>query len=216
MCADPISTALTLFGTMNSYYSQQVAAKAQAQAYNNQAAVDEQNAKIAARQAESTADSYAQQQQEEIRNRMRVAKGAQAASAGSMGVEGSSGSMLDILGGSYEAYSKDKYNLLSNQRNDVWSNQMQEWNYKQSAASNRDAATNTMSAAKTAGLGTILGGAASIYGLQKITKATTETPFYTPTWSSPSFSPTEKSNPSFGLDYDFNKQYGKFYKSKWF
>lgn len=216
MCADPISTALTLFGTMNSYYSQQAAAKAQAQAYNNQAAVDEQNAKIAARQAESTADSYAQQQQEEIRNRMRVAKGAQAASAGSMGVEGSSGSMLDILGGSYEAYSKDKYNLLSNQRNDVWSNQMQEWNYKQSAASNRDAATNTMSAAKTAGLGTILGGAASIYGLQKITKATTETPFYTPTWSSPSFSPTEKSNPSFGLDYDFNKQYGKFYKSKWF
>lgn len=216
MCADPISTALTLFGTMNSYYSQQTAAKAQAQSYNNQAAVDEQNAKIAARQAESTADSYAQQQ-EEIRNRMRVAKGAQAASAGSMGIEGSSGSMLDILGGSYEAYSKDKYNLLSNQRNDVWSNQMQEWNYKQSAASNRDAVANTMSAAKTAGLGTILGGAASIYGLQKTSQSTTtETPFYTPTWSSPSFSPTEKSNPSFGLDYDFNKQYSKFYKSKWF
>lgn len=211
MCADPVTMALTAFGTMTSFYGQQQAAKAQAASYKNQAAADEQNARIAARQAENTADSYAQQQ-EEIRNRMKIARGAQSAAAGSMGVDGASGSQLEVLGGGFDAYNQDAANLLTNQRNNVWGSQMQEYNFLQSAASNRVAAGNVKSAAKWAGLGTILGGAASIYGLPKKTSSVGGTgsalgPIttdlsngYTATFSGKNLTVAKKKSNPWGLD----------------
>lgn len=147
------------------YNSQKQAADAQSAAYNAQAQAAEQNARIETRRQEQIADTYAQQQQA-LRDRRRLAEGQQRAAAGAAGL-GMSGSMLDILSSGYDAYTNDQMNLLTNQRNDNYNSRIAETNWLHQASSARSAAANVRSAAKTQGMATILGTAASIYGLEQ-------------------------------------------------
>lgn len=160
MCS--VIAGLTALSGAITYKSQQDQAKQQAAAYRAQADADEQNAKIENRKQEQIADNYAQQQRQ-LRARQRLSEGQQRAAAGSAGL-GFSGSQLDILSSSIDAYKQDSMNLLTNQRNDNYSSRVQETNYLNSASANRAAASNVKKNARLQGLSTILGTAASIYG----------------------------------------------------
>lgn len=160
MCS--VIAGLTAISGALTYKSQQDQAKQQAAAYRAQAEADEQNAKIENRKQEQIADNYAQQQRQ-LRARQRLSEGQQRAAAGSAGL-GFSGSQLDILSSSIDAYKQDSMNLLTNQRNDNYSSRVQETNYLNSASANRAAASNVKKNARLQGLSTILGTAASIYG----------------------------------------------------
>ena len=90
--------AAGLFG-----YQQQVKqAEQQSNALKAQAEADERNAQIEGRKQEQIADNYAKEARD-LRNRQRLAQGAQRAQAGSAGI-GFSGSQQDILSSSLSAY----------------------------------------------------------------------------------------------------------------
>lgn len=141
-------------------YGQKQQADAQSSAYSAQAQAAEQNAKIANRQQESVADAYAEKQGE-LRRRMRVAAGQQAAAYGARGLEGGAGSALDVLAGTYEGYQRDSTNLLANQRNDVWGKQVEETNFLNQGSQYRAAASNASKAGKWGALTTLVSGAAT-------------------------------------------------------
>ena len=154
------TVALQIAGTLFSAVAQKQQADAQAAVYNAQAQQADQNARIANRQQESVADAY-QQKQDDLRQRMRVAAGQQAATYGARGLEGGAGSALDVLAGTYEGYQQDSRNLLSNQRNDVWGKQVEETNYLNQASQNRAAASNASAAGNWGALTTLVSGAAT-------------------------------------------------------
>lgn len=161
MCS--VLAGLTALGGIMNYQQQQAQADAQAAAYERQAEAAEQNARIEGKRQEQIADKYARES-DNLRQRQRIIAGQQRAQAGSAGL-GMAGSPLDILSAGNEAYNQDKMTLLSNQRNDNYNSRVTQSNYLNQAASYRSAADNTRSAAKTAGIATILGTAASIYGM---------------------------------------------------
>ena len=153
-----------LLGYAN-YPQQQEAAANAAAMYRAQADAAEQNAKIESRKQEQIADNYAQQARD-LRSRRRLAEGAQRAQMGAAGL-GFSGSALDILSSGYEAYQDDQLSLLNNQRNDNYSSRIAQTNWINQANSQRAAASNVEAQAKNALLPTILGTAASIYGIEQ-------------------------------------------------
>lgn len=161
MCS--VVAGLTALGGVMNYQQQQAQADAQARAYEAQADAAEQNARTEGRRQEQIADKYARES-ENLRQRQRIIAGQQRAQAGSAGL-GMAGSPLDILSSGMDAYNQDKMTLLSNQRNDNYNRRVAQSNYLNQAASYRSAADNTRSVAKTAGVATILGTAASIYGM---------------------------------------------------
>jgi hypothetical protein len=161
MCS--VLAGLTALGGIMNYQQQQAQADAQAEAYNRQAEAAEQNARIEGKRQEQIADKYARES-DNLRQRQRIIAGQQRAQAGSAGL-GMAGSVMDILSAGNEAYNQDKMTLLSNQRNDNFNSRVTQSNYLNQAASYRSAADNTRSVAKTAGIATILGTAASIYGM---------------------------------------------------
>ncbi len=165
MCL-PAAALLTVASGAMQYMGQRQEAKAQAAQYNAQAAADEQNAKIQARQNEQVADRYASEQQK-LADRHQLFRGAAAAEAGGSGLSGMSGSVLDVMGAGKEAYNQDSLTLLGNQRNDIYGGQLQEHTFLQSASANRAAAYNVRKQAQVAGIGTILGTAASAWGVSK-------------------------------------------------
>lgn len=161
MCS--VVAGLTALGGVMNYQQQQAQASAQARAYGAQADAADQNARIEGRRQEQIADKYARES-ENLRQRQRIIAGQQRAQAGSAGL-GMAGSPLDILSSGMDAYNQDKMTLLSNQRNDSYNSRVAQSNYLNQAESYRSAADNTRSVAKTAGVATILGTAASIYGM---------------------------------------------------
>lgn len=152
-----------LMGVMGfmQYRQQQAQAASQAGMYRAQAQAAEQNARIENRRQEQIADQYAQQA-EKLRARQRIAAGRAAASAGAAGIASGSGSVLDLLASSEDAYREDQANLLSNQRNDNYASRVTQSNYEHQAASHRAAAKNVEAEARWNGISTILGTAASI------------------------------------------------------
>lgn len=151
--------ASALFG-----YQQQVQqAENQANAYKAQAEADEQNARIEGRKQEQIADNYANEAKQ-LRSRQRLAQGAQRAEAGSAGID-FSGSQMDILSSSQDAYKNDQMTLLSNQRNDNYNSRVIQTNYLNDANQKRAAADNVVSSAKGQLLPTLLSTAASIAGM---------------------------------------------------
>lgn len=151
--------ATALFG-----YRQQVQqAEAQADAYKAQAEADEQNARIEGRKQEQIADNYANEAKQ-LRSRQRLAQGAQRAQAGAAGID-FSGSQMDILSSSLDAYKNDQMTLLSNQRNDNYNSRVVQTNYLNDANQKRAAADNVVSSAKSQWLPTLLSTAASIAGM---------------------------------------------------
>lgn len=161
MCS--VMAGLTALAGYSQYRGQQEAANAQAASYRAQADAMEQNARVENKRQEQIADNYARQAQQ-LRQRQRIVAGQQRAQAGSAGL-GMGGSALDLLSAGYDAYNQDQQTLLMNQRNDNYNSRVQETNFINQAAGLRSAAGNVKRNARAQGLSTILGTAASIYGL---------------------------------------------------
>lgn len=163
MCS--LTLALTGLSTGLSAVGQYQQGKAQAAAYEAQAQAAYQNAKIQNKKSELMADQYAQKQRE-LDDRRRLVTGQQIAAAGASGISSNVGSPLDVYTASMDAWGQDTVNLLTDQRNDQWSNYVNEVNYRNQG----NAATANAKAAKQAGtigaIGTLLGGAASMYGMK--------------------------------------------------
>ena len=94
---------------------------------------------------------------------MRLARGQAAASAGAGGFT-ATGSVNDILESSYHAYQKDSLNLLTQQRNDSWSQYVNQVNYLNQASAYDAAARNVRKQGHQKIFGTLLGAAATAYG----------------------------------------------------
>lgn len=161
MCS--VLAGLTALGGVMQYQQGQAQADAQAKAYEAQADQARQNAATEGYRQEQIADKYARES-EDLKHRQRIIAGQQRAQAGAAGL-GLTGSPLDILSAGYDAYNEDKMTLLANQRNDNYNRRVTQNNYIAQANSYKAAADNTRSAAKVQGMATILGTAASIYGL---------------------------------------------------
>ena len=71
------------------------------------------------------------------------------------------------MGSSEDAYRHDSLNLLSNQRNDTWSNYVNVVNYQNQANAFRASAENAEQQGKANKFNTILGTAASMYGIAR-------------------------------------------------
>ena len=142
-------------GIRNEYKSQQ-------RAYEAQAQTARQNAAIADAQRSQQADAYAQKQAQ-LNDRMRLVRGQAAAAAGAGGFT-AEGSVNDILDSSYDAYKKDSLNLLTQQRNDSWSQYVNQVNYLNQANAYDTAARNVRKQGHQKIFGTLLGAAATAYG----------------------------------------------------
>ncbi|WP_298590092.1 hypothetical protein, partial [uncultured Megasphaera sp.] len=164
MCGAAGMIALTAIQGINQYNQQKQQYNAQAAMYNTQAKLAENNARISQKKQEQIAEQYAVQQSK-LNARMKLAAGQTAAQAGASGLQ-LSGSPLDALASSYSAWNDDSQTLLQNQRNDVWSERINEINYQNQANSYRASAANMLSQKQSALLGTILGTAANIYGIR--------------------------------------------------
>ena len=136
--------------------------KAQQRAYEAQAQTARQNAAIADAQRSQQADAYAQKQAQ-LNDRMRLVRGQAAAAAGAGGFT-AEGSVNDILDSSYDAYKKDSLNLLTQQRNDSWSQYVNQVNYLNQANAYDTAARNVRKQGHQKIFGTLLGAAATAYG----------------------------------------------------
>ena len=152
--------------------------KAQEAAYKAQEIAAEQNARITEKKGEQIADKYAVEQQR-LDDKRRLVRGQIAAEQGAAGFTGI-GSGLDILASSGNAYMQDSMNLLKSQRNDAWSNYADVVNFENQAAGARAARQNLAAQRKAAMFSTILGGAASIYGMQAGRGGTDGMPHYSP------------------------------------
>ena len=139
--------------------------KAAVQTAEAQAAAAEQNAKIQSRQGELIAEQYAQKQQD-LDNRRKLIQGAQRAEAGAAGLAGGEGSLMDSQIATTNAYLKDSVNLLGNLREAEYNNDLKENKYKDDAKYYRYQAAAAKQAGRMAQWGTLLSGAASIYGLR--------------------------------------------------
>lgn len=164
-------TGLQMYGQRQQYKAQEAAYNAQAQAADANAKIMEQNQRINDRKAENIADAYAYQQSK-LDDKRRLVRGQIAAAQGASGLTGV-GSGLDILGASNEAYYQDSMNLLQNQRNDIYSNRIDNWNlenqkigYMNQASAYRSAAANAVQQGRLGMLSTLAGGALSIYGMK--------------------------------------------------
>lgn len=165
MCTTAIALGLTALQGYTQYRANEAQTDAQISYYNAQADAAEQNARIQERQGEQIADQYLQQQQK-LDARRRLVRGQQAAAAGASGLA-AGGSVLDVMGSSEDAYRKDSMNLLSNQRNDTWSNYVNVVNYQNQANAFRASASNARQQGRANRFNTILGTAASMYGIAR-------------------------------------------------
>ena len=165
MCTTAIALGLTALQGYTQYRAADAQADAQMAYYNAQADAAEQNARIQERKGEQIADQYLQQQQK-LDDRRRLIRGQQAASAGASGLA-AGGSVLDVMGSSEDAYRQDSLNLLSNQRNDTWSNYVNVVNYQNQANAFRASAANAEQQGKANKFNTILGTATSMFGIAR-------------------------------------------------
>lgn len=165
MCTTAIALGLTALQGYTQYRAADAQADAQMAYYNAQADAAEQNARIQERRGEQIADQYLQQQQK-LDDRRRLIRGQQAASAGASGLA-VGGSVLDVMGSSEDAYRQDSLNLLSNQRNDTWSNYVNVVNYQNQANAFRASAANAEQQGKANKFNTILGTATSMFGIAR-------------------------------------------------
>ena len=139
--------------------------KAAVQTAEAQAKAAEQNAKIQNRQSELIAEQY-NQKERELDARRKLIQGAQRAEAGAAGIAGGVGSSMDMLEATTDAWMQDKVNLLGGQRDAVYNNYIKEVNYRNQAHAYRAQADAAKQAGRMAQWGTLLSGAASLYGLK--------------------------------------------------
>lgn len=164
MCL-PVAMALTGVSTLMGIQSARQQANAQAAMYNQQAAVAEQNARISAAKQNQINDQYLQDKQR-MDDKMRLVAGQNAAEAGSSSLT-MSGTPLQSLGASYDAYNQDVNTWDTNKNNAIWNEKVNEINYLNQAASSRSAAANAKQQGNMSALATLIGGASSMYSLKQ-------------------------------------------------
>ena len=169
MCS--LAAGLMVAAGLFSYQQQVKQAEQQSNALKAQAEADERNARIEGRKQEQIADNYAKEARD-LRNRQRLAQGAQRAQAGSAGI-GFSGSQQDILASSLSAYNEDQQTLLTNQRNDNYNSRVVQTNYLNDASQKRAEADNVVSSAKAQLIPTLLSTASSIVGVTSQSSSST-------------------------------------------
>ena len=166
---------------------QAAAARAQAEYQRQQAQANYQNAEIQSRKGEQISEQFLQKQQQ-LDARRRIAVAQNNAQMGASGIVSNVGSGLDILSGINSSWEQDSINLLGSQRNAVYDNYTQEVNYRNQGNAQTAQAFNTelnaqqydrlsdsyVDQAKSAAkmgqigmIGTLLGGAISMYGMAK-------------------------------------------------
>lgn len=157
MCFGP---ELGLAGSVISAVGAYQQGQATAAAYRSKAAADEQNAKIASRQAEVTAQNGAQEERE-MRQRGQAIAGAQKASFSANGLDIGAGSPLDLLSDTRYLNELDALAIRRSTANNVWQFQSEGVNYLNSASANRSAASNASTAGTIGAVGSLLNGATS-------------------------------------------------------
>lgn len=168
-----VMAALVGLQTALSMYGQHQEAKQQQAMYQAQAQAAQQNAAIISKQREQQAEAYAQKQSK-LNDKLKIARGQALAAAGASGLT-ADGSVLDAIGSMEDEHKQDSMNLLQNQRNDSWGAYVNEVNARNQANAYSAAAANAKAAGRRKMLGTLIGGAASIYGLNGKGKSDTTT-----------------------------------------
>lgn len=134
--------------------------KAQVAMYENQAKLAEYNTKMSERKAEQIADN-AGREQKRLSDKMRLTLGQNRNEAGASSLM-STGSVKDVMDSSHDSYVADSLQLLQNQRNDVDSQALQTWNYRNQAANAYAGIQSAKQAGRMKMLGTLLSTAASV------------------------------------------------------
>lgn len=134
--------------------------KAQAAAYNAQAQANEQNSRIAERQAQEEAASGAREERL-IRRQTQQEMGAQRAMFAANGLDSSSGSPLDIQTGTAFNGEMDALTTRRNTSFNVWGMQNQAVGYRNQARADRAAAKNAKTAGYIGAAGSLLTGASN-------------------------------------------------------
>lgn len=168
-----VMAALVGLQTALSMYGQHQEAKQQQAMYQAQAQAAQQNAAIISKQREQQAEAYAQKQSK-LNDKLKIARGQALAAAGASGLT-ADGSVLDAIGSMEDEHKQDSMNLLQNQRNDSWGAYVNEVNARNQANAYSAAAANAKAAGRRKMLGTLIGGVASIYGLNGKGKSDTTT-----------------------------------------
>lgn len=160
MCMHPVAIMGMQMAMQMASIRQQT--KAQVAMYDQQAKIADYNAKLSERKAEQIADNYAKEQRQ-LNNKMRLVAGQNRAEAGASNLM-MTGTPLQMLGAGIDAYNEDSTTLLQNQRNDVDTQGIQTWNYRNQAAGARASAANAKQSGKMQMIGTLLSTASSISG----------------------------------------------------
>lgn len=163
MCATPWLMALSALRGINEYQQQQQQYNAQMQIYKNQADIAEQNARISQARQNQIAEQHAFEQKR-LNDRMRLTAGHIANETGASGLT-LEGSPMDVLLSGYGAWKQDSDTNLYNQRNNIWSEQLNENNYRNQANSARAAYVNIQGQKRGSLWSTILGTGLSMYGI---------------------------------------------------
>lgn len=149
MC-DPVSASIAVLG------GSAISAYGQAEAGDYNAALAEQNAKVAGIQAQ---DALTRGTAEESRYRGQVSKlmGRQRAAIGSSGIE-ASGSALDILADTARTGELDALTIRNNAAREAWG-------YRVQAVNSRAQGKIDKFSSRVGALGTLLTGGAQAYGI---------------------------------------------------
>lgn len=161
MCTPQVAIGLTALGTYQNYQAANAQADAQAQAYEAQSKVAEQNAALANRQAESNAEAGAMKAAQ-ILQRARQVKASQAAAYSANGVDISTGSALDVLSDTEAQGKLDQANALYDAATNTWSLQAQATNYQNQANAYKSSANNAREAGKMNAMTSLLTGASAL------------------------------------------------------
>lgn len=162
MCSLTVGLMAAQMG-MQMYQGNQQAKAQQAQ-YKLQAKQAQWNAAAQAHQTEKIAEQYAVKQRQ-LNDKFKLARGNAVAQFGSSGLDSNGGgSFNDIMSASQDAYDRDTETLLGNQREDTWASYVKQVNYLNEMNAYNTAAHNAKVQSRINQFGTLLNGAASIYG----------------------------------------------------
>ena len=158
MCMHPL--AMLGIQAISGMMGAKAETKAQVAMYNNQANLADYNARMSERKAEQIADN-AGREQKRLSDKMRLALGQNRNEAGASSLM-ATGSVQDVMDSSHDSYVADSLQLLQNQRNDVDSQALQTWNYRNQAANAYAGIQSAKQAGRMKMLGTLLSTAASV------------------------------------------------------
>lgn len=146
-----------------SMYQQNAQYHAQKQALDMQAQQAKWNAAAEEHKASKMVENYAQKQHA-MNDKYKLAVGNARAQFGASGLDSQGGSLEDVIGASTDAYNRDSQNLLSNQREDSWASYVKQTNYLNEMNAYNQMAKQAKKQRNIGYVGTLLNGAASIYG----------------------------------------------------